>query len=72
MLVSDWLISKKNNSSEIAWPNETQLGREHLWKASYQFLIHLAKGFQRRSLKCEKLSDAKSSRCLWQSELKIC
>ena len=40
--------------------------------------FHLAKGFQRRRLKCEKLtddrrrtpSDGKSSRCLWQGELK--
>ena len=42
-------------------------------------LVHLAKGFQRRILKCEKLaddrrqmpSDGKSSYCLWQGELKI-
>jgi hypothetical protein len=47
--------------------------------ASYQVSIHLAEGFQRRRLKCEKLtddrrrtpSDGKSSRCLWQVELKI-
>jgi hypothetical protein len=49
--------------------------------ASYQVSIHLAEGFQRRRLKCEKLtndrrrrrtpSDGKSSRCLWQGELKI-
>ena len=46
--------------------------------ASYQVSVHLAKGFQRRRLKCEKLpedrrqmpSDGKSSRCLWQGELK--
>jgi hypothetical protein len=39
----------------------------------------LAEGFQRRRLKCEKLtddrqrtpSDGKSSHCLWQGELKI-
>jgi hypothetical protein len=41
----------------------------------------MAEGFQRRRLKCEKLtttddgrrvpSDGKSSRCLWQGELKI-
>jgi hypothetical protein len=40
--------------------------------ASYQVSVHLAKGFQRRRLKCEKLkegktqSDGKSSHCLWQ------
>ena len=47
--------------------------------ASYQVLVfHLAEGFQRRKLKCEKLmgdrrrtpSDGKSSHCLWQGQLK--
>ena len=46
--------------------------------ASYQVSVHLAEGFQRRRLKCEKLtddgrqtpSDDKSSLCLWQGELK--
>jgi hypothetical protein len=46
--------------------------------ASYQVSVHLADGFQRRRLKCEKLiddgrrmpSDGKSSPCLWQGELK--
>ena len=45
--------------------------------ASYKVLVHLAKWFQRRRLKCEKLTDdrrrttdANSSHCLWQSELK--
>ena len=45
--------------------------------APYQVSVHLAKGFQRRILKCEKLaddgrrtpSDGKSSPCLWQGEL---
>ena len=45
--------------------------------ASYQVSVQLAKGFQRRRLKCEKLtddgrrmpSDGKSSHCLWQGEL---
>jgi hypothetical protein len=47
--------------------------------ATYQVSVHLAEVFQRRRLKCEKLtndrrrmsSDGKSSRCLWQGELKI-
>ena len=52
--------------------------------ASHQVSLHLDEGFQRRRLKCEKLtddkttydgqwipSDGKSSRCLWQGELKI-
>ena len=46
--------------------------------ASYQVSVHLAEGFQRRRLKCEKLtddgqqtpSDGKCSHCLWQGELK--
>ena len=46
--------------------------------ASYQVSVHLAEGFQKRRLKCEKLtddgrwtpSDGKSSHCLWQGELK--
>ena len=46
--------------------------------ASYQVSVHLAEGFQRRRLKCEKLtddrrrtpSDGKSSHCLWQGEIK--
>jgi hypothetical protein len=41
--------------------------------ASYQVSVHLAVGFQRRRLKCEKLTDdrqrtsndGKSSPCLW-------
>ena len=45
--------------------------------ASYQVSVHLAEGFQRKRLKCEKLtdyrrrmpSDGKSSLCLWQGEL---
>jgi hypothetical protein len=47
--------------------------------ASYQVSLHLAEGFQRRRLKCEKLtnnirrtaSDGKSSHCLWQGELNM-
>ena len=46
--------------------------------ASYQVSVHLVEGFQRRRLKCEKLTDdrrrtprdGKSSHCLWQDELK--
>jgi hypothetical protein len=46
--------------------------------ASYQVSVHLAERFQRRRLKCEKLtdnrrqtpSDGKSSHCLWRGELK--
>jgi hypothetical protein len=46
--------------------------------ASYQVSTRIAEGFQRKKLKCEKLtddrrrmpSDGKSSLCLWQGELK--
>jgi hypothetical protein len=46
--------------------------------ASYQVSVHMAEGFQRRRLKCKKLtddrrntpSDDKSSLCLWQGEIK--
>ena len=58
----------------------SKLYREPSIDASYQASVHLAKGFQRRRLKCEKLtdtddgrqtpSDGKSSSCLWQGELK--
>ena len=57
---------------------------EHLYRgppidASYQVSVHLAEGFQRRRLKCEKLTDdrwhtpsnGKSSHCFWQGELII-
>ena len=42
--------------------------------ASYQVSVHLAEGFQRRRLKCEKLTDdgrqVMAKDCLWQRELK--
>jgi hypothetical protein len=52
--------------------------REPSIDASHQVSLHLSEGFQRRRLKCEKLtddrrrttSDGKSSHCLWQGELK--
>jgi hypothetical protein len=55
-----------------------QLYRGSSIDASYQVSVHLAEGFQRRRLKCEKLSDdrrrlpsdGKTSHCLWQGELK--
>ena len=56
--------------------NEQFLYRGPSIDASYQVSVHLAEEFQRRRLKCEKLMDdghpsyGKSSRCLWQGELK--
>ena len=55
------------------------LFREPSIDTSYQVSVHLAERFQRRRLKCEKLtddrrqtpSDGKSSHCLWQGELKM-
>jgi hypothetical protein len=35
----------------------SNLYREPSIDASYQVSVHLAKGFQRRRLKCEKLTD---------------
>ena len=46
----------------------SNLYKEPSIDASYQVSIHLAEGFQRRRLKCEKLTDAGR---LWQGELKI-
>jgi hypothetical protein len=56
--------------------NMSNLYRGPSIDASYQVAAHLAKGFQRKRLKCEKLtddrrrtlSDGKSSSCLWQGE----
>ena len=43
--------------------------------ASYQVSVHLAEGFQRRRLKCEKLTDDRrqviAKAHIWQGELKM-
>jgi hypothetical protein len=39
------------------WNEMSNLYREPSIDASYQVSVHLAKGFQRRRLKCEKLTD---------------
>ena len=66
------------------WDKMSNLYRGHYIDTSYQVSVHLTEGFQRRRLKCEKItddrrqttddgrwtpSDGKSSRCLWQGEL---
>ena len=63
---------------EIDQPEMSNLYRGPFIDPSYQVSVHLAKGFQRRRLKCEKFTDGRrmpsagnSSRCLWQGELKI-
>ena len=63
----------------MEWDEMSNLYRGPSIDASYQVSVHLAERFQRRRLKCEKLtddrrrtpSDGKSSHCLWQGELKI-
>ena len=56
--------------------NEQSLQRT-FHRCSLPSSVHLAEGFQRRRLKCEKLtdrrrmpSDGKNSHCLWQGDLK--
>jgi hypothetical protein len=78
----NWPIRNKNC---LWWPclyvdrdKMSNLYRRPSLDASYQVSVHMAEGFQRRRLKCEKLtedrrrtpSDGKSSHCLWQGELK--
>ena len=73
------------NKNCLWWPclltdrdKMSNLYRGNAIDASYQISVHLAKRFQRRRSKCEKLtdderrmpSDGKSSHCLWQGELK--
>ena len=69
-----WLPGLLMNRDEIS-----NLYRGHSIDASYRVSVNLAEEFQRRRLKCEKLtderrrttSDGKSSLCLWQGELKM-
>ena len=72
------------NKNYLWWPcllmdrdKMSNLYREPSIYVSYQVSVHMIEGFQRRILKCEKLtddrrrtpSDGKSSHCLWQGEL---
>ena len=69
------------NKNRLCWPC-LLMDRDDFYRgpsidASYQVSVHLAEGFHRRRLKCEKLTDdirrtpcdGKSSHCLWQGEL---
>ena len=58
------------------WDKISNLYRGPSIDASYQVSVHLAEGFQRRRLKCEKLTDDRhqvmaKAHCLWQGEQKI-
>ena len=59
------------------WDEMSSLYREPSRDASYQVSVHLAEGFQRRRLKCEKLTDdgcqvmAKAHFAFRQGELKM-
>jgi hypothetical protein len=58
ILVSDWLIFK--NFSSVKRKNRDEMSKVYRGPsidASYQVSVHLAEGFQRRRLKCEKLTD---------------
>ena len=77
-LFRNHLIRNKNC---LWWPsllidrdNMNNLYRGPSIDASYQVSIHLAQGFQRGILKCEKLTDDRrqvmaKDYCLWQDEL---
>jgi hypothetical protein len=39
------------------WDEMGNIDRGHSIDASYQVSVHLVEGFQRRRLKCEKLTD---------------
>jgi hypothetical protein len=43
------------------WDEMSNLYRGPSIDASYQVSVHLAEGFQRRTLKCEKLTDRRVS-----------
>jgi hypothetical protein len=52
-----------NESDEMS-----NLYRGHAIDASYQVSLHLAEGFQRRRLKCEKLTDDRRRNCFLKQQ----
>jgi hypothetical protein len=77
-------VSEENNFKNQPIRNKSRLWRSCLltdrdeMSNLYRVSVHLAEGFQRRRLKCEKLtdrqrtpSDGKNLHCLWQGELNI-
>ena len=76
-------VSEENNFKNQPIRNKSRLWRSCLltdrdeMSNLYRVSVHLAEGFQRRRLKCEKLtdrqrtpSDGKNLHCLWQGLLK--
>ena len=39
IIVSNWSIAKQIFSSDTAWSNETNLGKDHLWKVLYEIFV---------------------------------
>ena len=79
MYVRGYLQGSENGRVVTIGDKMCNLYRGPSIDASNKVSVHLAKGFQMRRSKCEKLmddrrrmpSDDKSSHCLWQGELKI-
>ena len=76
----EYFLKSANQKQELSMDQDemSNVDRGPSIDASCQVSVHLAEGFQRRRLKCEKLtdrrrtpSDGKSSHCLWQGELKM-
>jgi hypothetical protein len=50
ILVSDWLLFKKNFSSETAWQNGAKLGRKQLCKILYKASSFGSKNYEKRKI----------------------
>ena len=83
----DFFLNQPIKNKNCLWPPCFCMDRDKMCNlyrtpsidASYQVSVHLAKGFQKRRLKFEKItddrrrtpSDGKSSHCLWKGELTL-